>query len=210
MITTPTATASTERIRRFYDQAAKHYDRRMRSFERVFLGQGRASVCGKARGDTLEIAVGTGLNLPHYSRHVRLTAIDLSSAMLDVAADRARRLGLAVALENVDAQRLPYADSSFDSVVCTLSLCTIPDERRALAEAYRVLRPGGRLLLLEHVRSPLRAVRWAQRLLDPIFQLSGDTLLRDPLDHLTAAGYRVEHCARSKWGVIEEVVSSKD
>ena len=95
-------------------------------------------------------------------------------------------------------------------MVCTLSLCTIPDERRALAEAYRVLRPGGRLLLLEHVRSPVRPVRWVERLLDPLARLAGDHLLRDPLDHLSAAGFGRERSQRSRWGVIEEIVARKD
>lgn len=66
-----------------------------------------------------------------------------------------------------DAQALEFPDGRFDTVVATLCLCTIPDERRALAEAYRVLRPGGRLLLLEHVRGPVGPVRWVQRMLDP-------------------------------------------
>jgi len=84
-------------------------------------------------------------------------------------------------------------------VVATLCLCTIPDERRALAEAYRVLRPGGRLLLLEHVRSPVGPVRWVPRMLDPaLVRLAGDHLLRDPLDHLASLGFAVEQRARSK------------
>jgi ubiquinone/menaquinone biosynthesis C-methylase UbiE len=95
-------------------------------------------------------------------------------------------------------------------VVCTLALCTIPDERRALVEAYRVLRPGGQLLLLEHVRSPVAPVRWVERLLDPLMvRLAGDHLLRDPLDHIEAVGFSIERCDHSKWGIIEEVVAHK-
>jgi ubiquinone/menaquinone biosynthesis C-methylase UbiE len=201
---------ATERVRRFYDQAAAHYEGWMRPFDRVFLGDGRASICGRARGQTLEIAVGTGLNLPHYSHGVQLTAVDLSSAMLHIAAHRAEALGLTAAFEQADVQCLPYVDRSFDSVVCTLALCEIPDERAALAEAHRVLRPGGRLLLLEHARSPMLLVRLGQAVLAPLMhRLANDHLLRDPMDHLAPMGFTVESCERSRWGIVERVVARK-
>jgi ubiquinone/menaquinone biosynthesis C-methylase UbiE len=200
----------TERLRRFFDRMAESYDGWMRPFDRLLLGDGRKRICSRARGRTLELAVGTGLNLPFYPPDVHLTGIDLSPAMLAIASRRAREVGRVVDLRLGDAHALDLPDGGFETVVATLSLCTIPDERRALAEARRVLRPGGQLLLLEHVRSPVGAVRWAQRLLDPLLGLVGDHLLRDPLDHLGAAGFRVERCDRSKWGLIEEVVACTD
>ena len=204
----PTA-RQTERVRRFYDRFAADYDRGMGLFERLLLGDGRRRLCSRASGRTLELAIGTGLNLAFYPRDVQLTGIDVSPGMLAVAGRRAAELGLEVELRVGDAQALDFPDQRFDTVVCTLSLCTIPDERRALAEAHRVLRPGGLLLLLEHVRSPVRPVRWVERLLDPLARLAGDHLLRDPLDHLEAAGFGVERCERTKWGIIEQVVARK-
>ena len=204
------AARDTERLRRFYDRAAPDYDRWMRLVDRLLLGDGRRRLCARAGGRTLELGIGTGLNLAFYPRHVRLTGIDLSPAMLAVAGRRAQALGLEAELRVGDAQALDFPDDGFDAVVCTLSLCTIPDERRALAEAYRVLRPGGRLLLLEHVRSPVRPVWWVERLLDPLARLAGDHLLRDPLDHLSAAGFCRERSQRSRWGVIAEIVARKD
>ncbi len=199
------------RLRRFYDRAARDYDRQMESFDRLLLGDGRRTLCSRASGRTLEIAVGTGRNLPFYPGDVRLTGIDLSPGMLAVARRRAEELGLEVELQLGDAQALELPDSSFDTVVCTLALCTIPDERRALAEAYRVLRPGGQLLLLEHVRSPVAPVRWLERLLDPLMiRLVSDHLARDPVDHLEAVGFHVERCERTKLGVVEEVAARKD
>jgi SAM-dependent methyltransferase len=95
-------------------------------------------------------------------------------------------------------------------VVGTLALCTIPDDRRAVAEAARVLRPGGRLLLLEHVRSSLGPVRLGQQLLEPLFiRLEGDHLLRDPLDYLEAEGFAIDECGRLKWGIVERIAASK-
>jgi ubiquinone/menaquinone biosynthesis C-methylase UbiE len=199
----------TARVRAFFDRSAASYDGWMRPFDRLLLGGGRARVCRRARGRTLELAVGTGLNLPFYSPDVALTGVDVSPAMLAVARRRAEALGRDADLCVGDAQALEFPDEGFDTVVATLALCTIPDERRALAEAHRVLRPGGRLLLLEHVRSPVAPVRWAERLLDPLARLAGDHLLRDPLDHLAAVGFEVERCHRSRWGFIEEVVARK-
>jgi ubiquinone/menaquinone biosynthesis C-methylase UbiE len=87
--------------------------------------------------------------------------------MIEIAHRRARELGRKVDLRVGDTQALDFEDESFEAVVCTLSLCTIPDDRKAVAEARRVLRPGGRLLLLEHVRSPIPIVQAFQRVLDP-------------------------------------------
>lgn len=164
----------------------------------------------QASGDVLEIAIGTGLNLPHYPSDVRLTGIDLSPRMLEGARQRARELDKVVDLRVGDAQRLDFPDRSFDTVVCTLSLCSIPDDGQTVAEMERVLRPGGRVLLLEHVRSPNIAVRGFQRILNPItIRLLGDHMLREPLDHLQTEGFDIERVERSKWGIVERVAAIK-
>ena len=198
--------SETERVRGIYDKMADRYDGMIRLSERLFMGDGRRWVCSQARGDVLEIAVGTGRNLPFYPQEVRLTGVDLSPAMLAVARQRAQKLGRAVDLRVGNAQALDFPDASFDTVVCTLSLCTIPDDRRAVAEAMRVLRSGGRLLLLEHVRSPIAAVRTLQRLLEPLFvRFWADHLLRDPLDYLASEGLELERVERSAWGIVERL-----
>ncbi len=198
----------TERVRCFYDSVADRYDTSIRLFEKLLFADGRRWVCAQARGDVLELAVGTGQNFPHYPMDVRLTGIDLSPAMLGVARGRADELGRDVDLKVGDAQALDFPDARFDTVVATLALCTIPDDRRAVAETWRVLRPGGLFLLLEHVRSPLLPVRMVQRVLDPLcVRFSADHLLREPLDHLRAEGFVVEHLERSKWGIIERVAA---
>ena len=126
--------------------------------------------------------MGTGRNLPFYPRGIRLTGIDLTPAMLAVADSRARDLGMDVELVEGDAQALPFADSSFDTAVCTLALNAIPDDRAAIAEMYRVLRPGGRLLLLGHVASHHRVVRAVQRLLEKkSLPIAGDHQTRQPV-----------------------------
>lgn len=203
---------ATERVRRRYDGAAGYYDESIAFLERLLFAGGREWVCSRARGEVLEVAVGTGRNLPFYDpREVRLTGIELSPKMLEVARRRARDLGVEADLRPGDATALPFPDASFDAVVATLALCTIPDDRRAVAEAVRVLRPGGRLLLLEHVRSPLPPIRVLQALLNPLtVLLEGDHLLREPLDHVRAApGLTVERLERSKLGIVERLAATK-
>ena len=200
----------TERVRRHYDRRAEDYDRLIALLERVLFGAGREWVCSRALGEVLEIGVGTGRNLYFYPTEVHLTGVELSPKMLEIARRRARESGIEADLRVGDAQHLPFPDASFDTVVATLALCTIPDDRRAVIEAARVLRPGGRLLLLEHVRSPLLPVRVLQGILNPLFVLlEKDHLLREPLWHLEGLGMVVEHLERSKVGIVERLVARR-
>ncbi len=202
--------SETERIRRIYEKEAPRYDRTMGFFERLLFKDARRWVCSRARDDVLEIAVGTGLNLPHYPNDVRLTGVELSPAMLERARQRARELGRDAELRVGDATALEFADESFDTVVCTFSLCTIPDDAAAVAEARRVLRPGGRFLLAEHVRSPQPIIRLGQRLLDPLaVRFQGDHFVREPLDHLDVEGFEIEELERYSLGITERVVARR-
>jgi len=199
-----------DRVRRHYDRTAGSYDRLIANAERLFFAGGREWVCSRAHGEVLELAVGTGRNLPFYGRDVRLTGVELSEGMLAVARRRTRELGVEADLRLGDAEALPFPDASFDCVVATLALCTIPDDRRAVLEAARVLRPGGSLLLLEHVRSANPTVRLAQRLLEPVtVLLEGDHLLREPVEHVRTAGLVVERLERSKIGLVERLAARK-
>jgi ubiquinone/menaquinone biosynthesis C-methylase UbiE len=159
---------STDRLRRLWDRYAARYDRDTGLYDPFLLGDSRPWICSQASGRVLEVAVGTGRNLPFYSRDVELTGIDFSTAMLARARDRAEELGLTVVLRDPDAQDLPFEGERFDTLVCALALSSIPCSAAALAEMYRVLRPGGRLLALGHVASPYRLVQaptsWAVQL----------------------------------------------
>lgn len=197
-------------MRRIFDKGAPGYDREIALFEKLLFGDGRAWVCGRARGDVLELAVGTARNLPFYRPDVRLTGVDLSAAMLQLARERAREIGREVDLHLGNAQFLEFADASFDTVVVTLGLCSIPDPRRAVLEAKRVLRPDGRFLLLEHVRSPALPVRAVQAVLDPVVvRLHADHLRREPIDDVRAAGFVIEELERSKWGIVERAAARR-
>jgi ubiquinone/menaquinone biosynthesis C-methylase UbiE len=200
----------TERVRGFYQRYAARYDRETNYYDRFLLGDRRVRLCGQARGDVLEVAIGTGRNLPFYPRGIRLTGTDLTPAMLDIARHRAHDLGMQVDLIEADAQALPFADASFDTVVCTLALNAIPDDRAAIAEMYRTLRPNGRLLLLGHVASDLWFVRAMQRLLErKSLPIAGDYQTRQPVPILLDIGFTIDHQERSRAGIIQTVIAVK-
>jgi ubiquinone/menaquinone biosynthesis C-methylase UbiE len=200
----------TVRVRDIYDRHANRYDRLIAVAERVLLADGRRWAASQARGAVLEVAVGTGRNLPHYPAGTLLTGIDVSEGVLARARQRAGTAQLRVDLRVGDAQRLPVGDGSVDTVVATLALCSIPNDQAAVHEMARVLRPGGRLILLEHVASPRRPVRAVQRLLDPLLvRLEGDHLLRRPEVAVNAAGLVVDVLERSRLEIILRLVAHK-
>ena len=202
--------SETERIRRIFDKQAPKYDKSMSRFERLLFAGNREWVCERAEGEVLELAAGTARNLPYYRDDVTITGIELSSEMAELGRKRAEDLGREIDMQVGDATNLPYSDESFDTVVCTYGLCTIPDEAAAIREAKRVLRPGGRILLAEHVRSPNRLVRSIQRLLEPLaHRFGGDHLLREPLDHLESEGFKVNEVKRQKAGWVELTAARK-
>jgi ubiquinone/menaquinone biosynthesis C-methylase UbiE len=198
------------RLRRYWDKHARNYDKQMAFWERRLFGDGRQWVCAQATGDTLEVAVGTGRNLPYYPHGIRLTGIEFSPAMLDLARRQAQQLDVEVDLRLGDAQALDLPDASFDTVVCTLSLCAIPDERRAVTEMRRVLRPGGRLLLLDHVAAAPRWVRAIQWLLERVtIPLGEEHLRRRPLLVVQAEGFQIQRHERAKLGIVERLAARK-
>jgi ubiquinone/menaquinone biosynthesis C-methylase UbiE len=134
--------------------------------DQAWLAEQRQRLLVGADGRILEIGFGTGLNLPYYPTHVhQITAVDPNPGMSKRARRRSAQTGIAVEQHTVSGEHLPFAQGEFDCIVSTLTLCSIEDVRQALAEVYRVLRPGGRFLFLEHGLSPDRAVqKWQHRL----------------------------------------------
>src|SRR5262245_11471265 len=136
--------------------------------EKYFVGHRRKALAN-ARGRVLEIGGGTGFNLAHYPRDVReLVISEPAPGMLERARRRAAETDLPVTTLQAPAEHLPFEDHSFDTVVSTLVLCSVEDVDRALAEIHRVLRPGGQLIFVEHVRSgDPRTAKWQDRLERP-------------------------------------------
>ncbi|WP_026930107.1 class I SAM-dependent methyltransferase [Glycomyces tenuis] len=196
-------------LRRRWDKHSAGYDRTMARSERLF-GDTRPWIASRAQGRTLEVAIGTGLNLPHYPEGIELVGLELSPAMLDGTKRRAAELGVEADLRLGDAQRLGLPDASFNTVVCTFSLCAIPDEAKAVDEMVRVLRPGGLLLLADHVVSTSAWIRGLQRAVDWFtVPLEGEHFRRRPIRHVRAAGLPIEAHDRFKKGLIERLAARK-
>ena len=206
----PGRQASTERWQRYWDRKSKSYDPEMGFFDRRLFKDSREWVCRQADGDVLEVAIGTGLNLPHYPSGVRLTGVDYSPGMLALARRRAGDLGRDVDLREGDAHALDFQDASFDTVVCTFGLCAIPDDKQAVAEMRRVLRPGGLLLLADHVASSTRPVRIVQRLMELVtVRQASEHFLRRPYVIVRAAGFAIERQERFAAGIVERLAARK-
>jgi ubiquinone/menaquinone biosynthesis C-methylase UbiE len=197
----------------YWDSQAGGYDRAMSFWDRHLFGDSRPWACGRAAGEVLEVAVGTGRNLPFYPNGdviTRLTGVDWSPGMLAIARERSAAIGRDADLRQGDAQALDFPDASFDTVLCALGLCAIPDDLRAVTEMARVLRPGGRLLLVDHVAASaavLRAVQWLyERITIP---LAGEHFRRRPLTYVRELGFTVEETKRFRLGIVERVCARK-
>lgn len=200
----------TARWRRAWDKQARTYDTQMRFMDRVLFGDSRSWACSQATGEVLEVAVGTGLNLIEYPDEVALTGIDLSDEMLGIARTRAAELDRSARLLQGNAHALPFDDAVFDTVVCTFGLCAIPDIDAAVEEMHRVLRPAGRLVLVDHVESSSPPARAVQRLLEfATIPVAGEHFLRRPLNKVRTAGFSVERTERFKLGIVERLTARK-
>jgi ubiquinone/menaquinone biosynthesis C-methylase UbiE len=180
---------------------ASLYDRMLAGSEQAGLAAQRAALLAKARGRVLEIGAGTGANLSHYGDGVEtLSVTEPDESMARKLEERARDLGRDVTVVRAPAARLPFDDGTFDVVVATLVLCTVPDQREALAELRRVLVPGGHLLFVEHVRADEPGLaRWQDRLngMNRVFG-RGCNCNRATLEAIGTAGFELAELERSE------------
>jgi ubiquinone/menaquinone biosynthesis C-methylase UbiE len=169
------------------------YDPVGASAERRWMGGRRRRLLAGARGAVLEIGGGTGANLAHYRNVDRVTIAEPDPFMRNRIGPKLEDARVPVEVSAAGAESLPFPDGSFDTVVSTLVLCTVPDQEAALEEVRRVLRPGGRLLFIEHVRSAGSAARWQDRL-EPLWRrlLGGCHPNRDTVAAIEEAGFEIE------------------
>lgn len=175
------------------------YDRGMKASEEAGLRRMRRELLAQARGRVLELGAGTGLNLEHYPEGIEsLTLVEPDPHMTKQLRPRVVAAGREAEVVEAPAEHLPFPDDSFDTAVLTLVLCTVPDPTASLAEIKRVLKPGGQLLFLEHVRSrhPDLA-RWQDRLESPWrFLADGCHCNRDTVSAISAAGFDLDDIER--------------
>jgi ubiquinone/menaquinone biosynthesis C-methylase UbiE len=168
------------------------YDLLAERSERAGTAQLRRDLLASLEGEVIEIGAGTGRSLPHYERAERVVAIEPDESMAKRIERRLADVRVPVEVVPASAEALPFPDESFDAAVAAFVLCTIPDPVRAVAEIRRVLRPNGRLVVLEHVRGRDRVASWQDRLTPLHKRIAGGCHLnRDTLATVARAGFDV-------------------
>lgn len=196
----------TSRVARVYDRIAPLYDWYEAPMDLMGGRERRARVIGDAHGRVLEVGVGTGRNLALYPEGARVTGIDVSERMLVRARERAAELDRAVELRHADAEALPFDDASFDTVTASCVFCSVEDPIQGLREVRRVVRPGGEVRLLEHVRprNPVlgKLFDWLSPLTRRLF---GPEINRRTEANVEAAGLEIVEVRRD--GIWREIVA---
>ena len=195
---------ATATAQRRYDRQAALFDLTELPLELLVFRGLRRRLWGQIEGHrVLEIGVGTGKNVPFYPTKGRVVALDLSPRMLQKAVARAGRLGRQPDFVLADAQHLPFQDGAFEETASTFVFCSVPDPVAGLQEARRVVRDGGRLNLLEHVRAPNSLLGWLMDRLNPIaVRLTGANINRDTVANVEKADIEVDSVESKGLGII--------
>jgi ubiquinone/menaquinone biosynthesis C-methylase UbiE len=178
-------------IRKRYDRIAPYFEGMEAVMEGLFFKNWREKLWAKVEGHhILEVGVGTGKNFDYYPKNARITAIDFSQQMLKQAEKKRDRKNVNVELELMDVQSLYFADNSFDTVICSFVFCSVPLPVKGLKELYRVCKPGGQVLLLEHVVSSNRVLAAVMNLLNPVVvSLFGANINRNTVKNVKACAF---------------------
>lgn len=205
---TSTVPSTTEEVRQAYNENASKYSFVENIPEYLGLRRIRHRLIQQAEGEVLEVAVGTGLNLPHYTSDCRVTAIDISEAMLERAEHRAATLDVQVDLQQMNAEELEFPDNHFDTVTSTMTLCTFIEPVQVLREMSRVCKPHGRILLMEHGRSSAGILgRFQDRWEETHAKEMGCHWNREPVEIAQEAGLELMQAQRHFFGVFHEIVA---
>ncbi|ACS90760.1 Ubiquinone/menaquinone biosynthesis methyltransferase [Thermococcus sibiricus MM 739] len=194
-----------------YDKFSKIYDIFESPMEMMAFSKYRKKALSLVKGKVLEIGVGTGKNLLYYPPDVEVVGIDFSSGMLEKAEEKRKELGLKnVKLLLMDTQNMEFDDNTFDTVVSTFVFCTVPDPVKGLKEAYRVLKPGGRTIFLEHMKSQSKLLNVPLYLMEPFIKtLLGTSLLRETQKNIEKAGFKIEKVENLFFDIVRLIVATK-
>ena len=201
---------ATEKTRRTYQRNSRFYDRMETGAER-FFAPWRKQLWTLVKGTkVLEVGVGTGKNLPYYPDNIEIKAMDLTPGMLERAQQRAQELRKSVDLCLGDVQHLDFPDSSFDTVAATFVFCSVPNPVLGLQEIGRVLKPGGRLLLLEHVRSEKPVLGKVMDWLNPlIVRIMGANINRRTVEAVRQAGFEIDKIENLGGEIVKLIIARR-
>jgi len=207
-----TESKATETARKRYNRFAPVYDIMEGLVERSTYSKWRKILWNKVEGSNiLEVGVGTGKNFPYYPVDAEITAIDFSEKMLSRAREKAEKRGLAVHLLQMDAQNLEFKDNTFDSVVASFAFCSVPDPVRGLIEVGRVCKPGGKVLLLEHVLSANTILAWMMNLTNPVVvRIVGANINRRTVANVIKSGLKLEQVTDVGYGIFKLIEARKE
>lgn len=182
-------------IKKRYDRIAPFFEVLEAAMEGLFFKRWREKLWGKVEGyHILEVGVGTGKNFDYYPADARITAIDFSPGMLKQAMHKKSRKQVAVELDLMDVQSLHFADNSFDTVIASFVFCSVPLPMKGLKELYRVCKPGGQVLLLEHVLSSKPVLTWFMKRVNPVVvALFGANINRTTVKSVQACAFQSVH-----------------
>ena len=191
-----------------YSRIAKFYDKME---EMMMFNSYRKEVVEKAQGNILEVGIGTGENLKYYEKTQKITGVDFSPGMLKVAKEKAETIGVDVELLEMDIQEMSFPDSSFDTVVSTCVFCTVPDPVTGLREVFRVLKPGGKAIFLEHMKSKnivLNILLYYMNIFSNL--ILGTSMVRRTQENIESVGFKVVERRDILFDVVRIIVAEKE
>jgi len=197
----------TDIIRRRYNRTALFYD----WMDKMIPAKLRRKAVEQAYGKVLEVGVGTGANLGFYLAGCQVTGIDFSPGMLQKAEKKSQEAKVPVTLVEMDAQKMSFCDESFDTVIATCVFCSVPDPVQGLKEVRRVCKPGGKIILLEHVRSENPVLGWFMDLINPIaVHMIGSNINRQTVENVKLADLHVCSIEEYSGKIIKLIVATPD
>jgi len=200
-----------EETSRKYSRVAKLYDLFEWPIETLLFKKLRKEAVSYVYGKVLEVGVGTGKNLPYYAKNIDLTAIDFSPGMLEIARNKKPEVDLkAYKLYEMDVQDLKFEDNTFDTIISTFVFCTVPDPIVGLKEVYRVLKPEGKVIFLEHMKSNYFVLNIFLYLMNSVSKrVLGTSMIRETQKNIEQAGFSIVSVEHKLFDIVRLIIATK-